>query len=206
MKNLWEIIKSITIIKLLITKLTTIKPFIAIRNSYFKCLKGEEKLWKVILLWGILVYYGSIWSLGFNLNSGFNFNLTIGALFILLYNWFFIYIFFKNIRSIPGVKKRSFATNLYTLILIIQILFIVIFNGSFNALAAAQLADDIRKYSPLFLMIYHFKIDSQLKTIYWQIYDNLLFNPFLIFLAFSILAIIISSIKNKKYLSNKKKL
>ena len=56
MKNLWEIIKSITIIKLLITKLTTIKPFIAIRNSYFKCLKGEEKLWKVILFWGVLVY------------------------------------------------------------------------------------------------------------------------------------------------------
>jgi hypothetical protein len=34
--------------------------FTAIKNSYFKSLKGEEKLWKVIWLWGVFLYVGSI--------------------------------------------------------------------------------------------------------------------------------------------------
>lgn len=62
-----------------------------IKNSYFKSLKGEEKLWKVFWLWGALIYLTAI---------------PIGSSFLILQKSFYDFSFYY----LPIVLLISFIS------------------------------------------------------------------------------------------------
>ncbi len=118
--------------------------FKVIKTSYMKSLKGEEKLWKVIWLWGFLLYVGSI-AIGFGMMSYHNLaenilgydpislrNRTIisdlvliplgilgvcGIILLIVYPFVFIFSLFRCSEKV-GIPKRIYAM-IYAVIFII---------------------------------------------------------------------------------------
>ena len=121
-----------------------INPLIAIRNSYYKSLKGEEKLWKVIWLWGVLLYFVVLsllflysW-ITFNperIFPLFSFSDIIYCIFLtLVMPLFMLKLFGRNIKNV-NLKNRFLKKILALFLLfIIPLLFSVvnfIFIGTF---------------------------------------------------------------------------
>ena len=87
------------------------KIFTAIKESFFKSLKGEEKLWKVFWLWGVLLYVVSI-GIGL-LSIGVKpfviwFHPIIGILGIILIFIYPIIFCFSIWRNSKNTESKSF--------------------------------------------------------------------------------------------------